>query len=63
MMKKKALDKLKNLVTMPDLQGMIEMIEESIYHLERNANTKIMMLDNSIRMHHFFQRRKEAAKV
>ena len=52
---KDALKKLKKLVTLKSLQEMIDMIEKGIYYLERNANTKILMLDNCIRMHHMFQ--------
>ena len=51
---KKALEKLKTLVPLSSLQQMIELLGESIFHLERNANSRILMLDNSIRMHNFF---------
>ncbi len=50
----KAMEKLQDHITLDGLEGMITILEESIFHLQRNANSKIVMLDNCIRMHHYF---------
>ena len=53
---KTALEKLKKIIPLTSLQLMIELVSESIFHIERNANSKILMLDNSIKMHHLFRK-------
>lgn len=47
----------------PDNVGdLIEELSKAYYHLERNANAKILMLDLSFRIHHLLKR-KAAAQV
>ncbi len=47
---KSALVKLSVLISLNRLESMLQLLEESIFHLERNANGRIVMLDNSIQM-------------
>ena len=47
-----ALRKLSALVLVNQIEEMVDIINTSIFHLERNANSKILMLDNAIQMHY-----------
>lgn len=49
-----ALSKISPMLSLDDSFQIIAVLEESIYHLERYANTKLLMLDNSIRISKFF---------
>ncbi len=57
-----SMTKLSSLVTLADIRAMIDLAEESIGHLERNASTKIMMLDNSIQLSHIFRAGRQTSK-
>ena len=46
--------KLKSLIPFAQLEAMMNMLNESIFQLERNANGRILMLDNSIHLHKIF---------
>jgi DNA polymerase-3 subunit delta' len=50
-----ALRKLSALVSVDQIEHMIEIINTSIFHLERNANSKILMLDDAIQIHHILR--------
>ncbi len=52
---KTAFNKLIDLVTIETLTSMIALIDRSIFHLERNGSTKMIMLDNAIKMHSCFK--------
>ena len=49
-----ALTKISQILTVDDSFQVVALLEESIYHLERYANTKVLMLDNSIRLSKLF---------
>jgi DNA polymerase-3 subunit delta' len=51
----KALRKLNSLVNNQAIEKMISMVEQNIFHLERNINSKILLLDSSIRMHYILR--------
>ncbi len=50
-----ALRRLVNLVDLESIQEIVETIDASIYHLARNANVRILMLDLSIGMHYLLR--------
>ena len=50
-----AMIKMSNLVNHLAIEAMIKLIEENIFHLERNINSKILMLDSSIRIHYLLR--------
>ena len=52
---KAAMVKLKSMVPLDRLESMIVLVTESIFHLERNANGRILMLDNCIKMNGFLK--------
>ena len=52
---KLALMKLLPLVTLDHIQQMIALIDANIFHLGRNANGRILMLDSSIQMHYLLR--------
>ncbi len=52
---KLALMKLLPLVTLDHIQRMIALIDDNIFHLGRNANGRILMLDSSIQMHYLLR--------
>ncbi|MDH3648781.1 MAG: hypothetical protein OEQ53_03815 [Saprospiraceae bacterium] len=45
-----AMRKLSNLIELRSIQEAIELANDSIFHLERNGNARIVMLDNSIQL-------------
>lgn len=47
-----ALVKMSKLVEYPSILAMVKMIEENIYHVERNINGRILLMDSSIRLHY-----------
>ncbi len=52
---KEAMIKMSNIVNHLAIESMIKLIEENIFHLERNINSKILMLDSSIRIHYLLR--------
>jgi len=58
---KSALIKMSKILNYQSIEEMINMVEENIFHLERNINSKILLLDSSIRMHYLL--RNESAKL
>jgi hypothetical protein len=50
-----AMIKMSNLLNHLAIESMIKLIEENIFHLERNINSKILMLDSSIRIHYLLR--------
>lgn len=55
---KTALIKMSGLLQYPSIESMIKMIEENIFHIERNINSRILLLDSSIRMHYLLHNQK-----
>jgi len=54
-----AMGKLQQLIDLSSIQGIITLIEDLLYQLERNANARILMLDASIQMHYLLRNDKE----
>ncbi len=54
-----AMVKISQMLSLNHTFQAIALLEKSIYHLERYANTKVLMLDNSIRLSKFFDINKE----
>ncbi|NND05671.1 MAG: hypothetical protein HKN87_04765 [Saprospiraceae bacterium] len=52
---KAALIKLQQLIDLASIQEVIDLVEGLIFHLERNANARILMLDASIQMHYLLR--------
>ena len=52
---KVALEKLQHLVDLPSIQHVIDLAEDLLFHLERNANARILMLDASIQLHYLLR--------
>lgn len=50
-----------NLMGVEQLSEIVGLIDECSYHVERNANPKILFLDASIRIHHILQSRAQQA--
>lgn len=58
-----AMTKMSNLVNHLAIESMIKLIEENIFHLERNINSKILMLDSSIRIHYLLRNEKASLRA
>lgn len=58
-----AMIKMSNLVNHLAIESMIKLIEENIFHLERNINSKILMLDSSIRIHYLLRNKEASLKA
>ncbi len=58
-----ALRKMSKLLDLDALQEIVQMVEENIFHLERNISSKILFLDSSIRLHYLFRRESNTLKV
>ena len=56
---KQALTKMAALLSHDSVYTMIELIEQNVFHLERNISSKILMLDSSIRMHYLLHNQEE----
>jgi hypothetical protein len=52
---KEAMSKMSSLLNYTAIESMINLVEENIFHLERNINSKILLLDSSIRMHYLLR--------
>ena len=52
---KEAMTKISSLLSYAAIESMINLLEENIFHLERNINSKILLLDSSIRMHYLLR--------
>ena len=53
---KMAMQKLGALMSISKIEAMIELINLSIFHIERNANSKIIMLDCGIKIHRILRK-------
>ncbi|MCB0686971.1 MAG: hypothetical protein KDC53_10610 [Saprospiraceae bacterium] len=60
---KLAMSKMSSLLTHQSIEGMILLIEENIFHIERNINSKILLLDSSIRMHYLLHNQEASLKA
>ncbi|NND31280.1 MAG: hypothetical protein HKN76_01730 [Saprospiraceae bacterium] len=56
---KKALIKMSDIINSDTINKIIDMIEQNVFHLERNINSKILLLDNSIRIHYLLRNQKQ----
>ncbi|MBK8502047.1 MAG: hypothetical protein IPL46_07480 [Saprospiraceae bacterium] len=52
---KEAMSKMSSLLNYAAIESMINLVEENIFHLERNINSKILLLDSSIRIHYLLR--------
>ncbi|MCB0665258.1 MAG: hypothetical protein KDC80_05515 [Saprospiraceae bacterium] len=60
---KVALTKMSELLDYGSIEGMIELMEENIFHIERNINSRILLLDSSIRMHYLLHNQRAGLKA
>ena len=58
-----AMQKMSGLLKQESIEGMIELIDENIFHIERNINSKILLLDSSIRMHYLLHNQEASLKA
>lgn len=60
-LQKAELDTAKNMlkvISIPQLQELITLFDETAFHVERNGNPRILFLDVSIRVHHILRQQK-----
>jgi DNA polymerase III subunit delta' len=60
---KDAMIKISRLLDYPAIESMVSLVEENIFHLERNINSKILLLDSSIRMHYLLRNEETRLKA
>lgn len=60
---KSTAEKLTPLIQLDQLDHLVNLLSECSYHVERNANPKVLFLDASIRMHRILQRKEAPAAM
>lgn len=60
---KMAMTKMSGLLHYKSIEGMIYLTEENIFHIERNINSKILLLDSSIQMHYLLHNQEASLKA